>query len=132
MTDVLDKLFRDRPSEAVRRCESLICHRSYSDIDEFRQSFLSRHDIRTCQASWSTRWLAARCDDCRIRRNSCICIRCFINGGHKAHRSYLTAATSGNCDCGDRNFWLPSGNCPHHPGPDPHPDQTQLDRDLRA
>jgi hypothetical protein len=66
-----------------------------------------------------------------MKSNSCICIPCFIAGGHKHHKAFLSIG-GGACDCGNMQFWRPSGNCPQHPGPDADHDQTQIDTKSRA
>ena len=80
----------------------------------------------TCQSSWKNRQLTGKCYDCRLEKNSCICLYCFWKGKHKNHRSYLQWSCSGNCDCGDCRFWKHEGFCPDHPGPDDEPDVIQL------
>ena len=104
----------------------VIFTRRMLSIGDYLHQLSERNPIKSCQASWDDRVLAGKCYDCRLQKNSCICLFCFLHGGHKNHRSYLTASGSGNCDCGDPSFWKVSGFCPHHPGPEQDPDVVQL------
>ena len=104
----------------------VIFTRRMLSIDDYLRQLSERNPIKSCQAAWDDRVLAGKCYDCRLQKNSCICLFCFLQGGHKNHRSYLTASGSGNCDCGDASFWKVSGCCPHHPGPEKDPDIVQL------
>ena len=58
------------------------------------------------------------CKDCEKTSNSIICMECYENGKelHKNHKVYFKTLSSGSCDCGNPDFWKPSGFCKKHIG----------------
>ncbi|KAK8847068.1 hypothetical protein M9Y10_019645 [Tritrichomonas musculus] len=124
---ILHPLFSKSATEAIIESEKYFRGESFSTFDEYIEDVKKSQKSNCCICSWSKSTLAAGCFDCRLNENSCVCIPCFLAGKHDQHHSYLLGNSSaGNCDCGDPNLWKPSGNCPHHPGPDAHPDISQM------
>lgn len=71
------------------------------------------------------------CNNCQKTKNSCICVPCFLKGNHQGHEVRITHSSNATCDCGDPILWSETGFCSDHPGPEPNPDLTQLDKDTR-
>lgn len=131
--DSLASKFATSPEQAISEAKNYLMKPNFSDFDEFINEVKKTQKSNCCIVSWSKAMLSARCLDCQLHDNSCICIPCYLAGKHDQHHSYLLGGSgSGNCDCGDPNFWKPSGNCPNHPGPDPNPDITQMTPENRT
>lgn len=128
----LSSLFSNSPEKAILEAQNFLMIPNFSNFEDFMNDVKKTQKSSCCIASWSKAMLSARCLDCQLHENSCICIPCYLAGKHDQHHSYLLGGSgSGNCDCGDPNFWKPSGNCPNHPGPDQNPDETQMTKENR-
>lgn len=123
----LSSSFSKNPQSAIKESESFLAKPDFSSYDSFLEDVKKTLKSNCCIVSWSKEMLSARCLDCQLQDNSCICIPCFLAGKHDQHHSFILGGSgAGNCDCGDPSFWKKSGNCPHHPGPDSDPDLTQM------
>ena len=100
-------------------------------FDEYLNQLQKKLKKCTCQASWNSDVLIIRCRDCQTDGNSCICVNCFTKGKHEGHKILIRHGDSGCCDCGDPFGWSKSGFCCDHSGPEPNPEQTQLDQSTR-
>lgn len=119
--------FSKSPKIGIKEAENYLMMPDFKTYQEFLEDVKKTQKSNCCIVSWTKTMLSARCLDCQLQDNSCICIPCYLAGKHDTHHSYLLGGSGGgNCDCGDPDFWKPSGNCPHHPGPDPDPDLTQM------
>ena len=129
---IIDEIKAD-PNESISIFESCLLgdKKGLITYDEYLNQLQKSLKKCTCQASWSTDQLLVHCLDCEKTKNSCICINCFLKGNHQGHRIILTHSSAASCDCGDPLFWSPSGFCSDHPGPEPHPEQTQLTSETR-
>lgn len=124
----LTSLFMSSPKDGIEQSQMYLIQPNYEDYDTFITEVKKTQKSNCCICSWTTETiLSARCLDCQLQENSCICIPCYLAGKHDQHHSYLLGGSGGgNCDCGDPNFWKKEGNCPHHPGPDEYPERTQM------
>lgn len=123
----ISELFKSSPEEAISQAKVFLMSPDFTNYDEYIADVKKTQKSNCCIVSWSKAMLSARCLDCQLQANSCICIPCYLAGKHDQHHSYLLGSSGGgNCDCGDPNFWKPEGNCPNHPGPDPNPEITQM------
>ncbi|OHS97363.1 hypothetical protein TRFO_36418 [Tritrichomonas foetus] len=127
----LSLLFSIDQDSAFRHCESILCGSNFRSFPDFINYYRKKLKCHTCQASWDDGCLAGHCLDCQKVDNSCICIKCFIEGGHSNHRAYLTKSGMGNCDCGDISFWKKEGFCPSHSGYDENSESSELPPELR-
>lgn len=130
--DKLYSAFQDDPAQGIQMSKQYLFQPNFNSFEDFMDDVKKTQRSSACIVSWDNSMLTARCLDCQLADNSCICIPCFLAGRHDTHHSYIVAGSGcGNCDCGDPNFWKPSGNCPNHPGPNENPDQTQMTPQIR-
>ena len=98
----------------------------FQSYEEYQLDLKSRLIKCCCTNSWYQDSLSFSCDECNIYPNSCICLDCYLNGNHEDHNVRISFLSTGNCDCGDPNFFKPSGFCSKHSISDPNPHLTQL------
>ncbi|KAK8849983.1 hypothetical protein M9Y10_018577 [Tritrichomonas musculus] len=129
----LKSIFAYDPITAIQLCENIICTASnFKTFREFFDYHSHNSHISTCQNEWSDR-MSIHCNDCATDANSCVCLECFLNGNHQGHDYQVSVNSSGNCDCGDVNFWKPSGFCAKHHGlEDVSNPENYLDEKLRT
>lgn len=118
--------------DAVQEAEKYFLKSYKGTYTDFINEVKSTQKTNVCLFCWDKPTLSGVCLDCQKYDASCLCIPCFLAQHHEQHQSYITNFSSGSCDCGDSAFIIPSGFCPHHPGPDPNPDLTQMTRDTRT
>ncbi|OHT06708.1 hypothetical protein TRFO_25169 [Tritrichomonas foetus] len=132
LSNKLYKLFETNTSTNIMRVfEDLLLEDSNLTFPEYIETLKKSQKKCMCQSSWSKETLTVHCADCEESRSSCICVPCFLAGDHKGHEVRLTHSISGTCDCGDPIHWKTCGFCSEHPGPEPHPEMTQLDSKTR-
>lgn len=119
-------------NDAVQEAEKYFLKSYKGTYTDFINEVKSTQKTNVCLFCWDKPTLSGVCLDCQKYDASCLCIPCFLAQHHEQHQSYITNFSSGSCDCGDSAFIIPSGFCPHHPGPDPNPDLTQMTRDTRT
>ena len=117
----------------IDACEELIKGKKNSDIPFYDYLEILQKQLKksSCTSSWTSNTLSVRCETCSNCKNSCICIKCFLNGNHEGHDVSLHYFLDGNCDCGDPSMFNPSGYCSNHSNPDSHPERTQIDKETR-
>lgn len=136
MTDNFDKLkslFISNPSSGITESQRIICSVSkFETYKDFYTYHFENAHVSTCQAEWSIPEMAITCHDCAIDPQSCVCLRCFLNGNHQGHSYEISTGSIGNCDCGDFSLWKSSGFCTEHQGhqSNEHP-ENYLDEKLR-
>ncbi|OHS97392.1 hypothetical protein TRFO_36398 [Tritrichomonas foetus] len=128
----LKSLFLANPSKGITEAQNSLMKPKYHNFSDFINNVKKTQKSGCCVTSWEGSQLHAKCLDCQLEDNSCICIPCFLAGNHDKHHSFILGSSgSGNCDCGDPNFWKTSGNCSHHPGPEHDPDISQMEDQTR-
>ena len=128
--DLVD-LYRVGVDEAVECSENLLCGNDFECFDDFLDFLESTGGTGRCRASSATLHLWGKCKQCGLNDDSCVCLQCFVNGGHKQHGGLLTESDTGTCDCGDNCAWKPSGSCKCHQNLKQDPDLTDLDDKIR-
>lgn len=129
----LSSLFIKDPKKAIEHAKKyFLKSKKKVTYEQFIDEVKSTQKTSYCSHSWTKRSLCGTCFDCQKFDSSCFCIPCFLAGHHDQHNSVLFYCDSGNCDCGNPSFINPSGFCPHHPGPDPNPDISQMTPENRT
>ncbi|EAY11383.1 Zinc finger in N-recognin family protein [Trichomonas vaginalis G3] len=85
---------------------------------------------KTCGISWTSKKFALHCETCQNDINSCVCLKCFLNGKHEGHQVSFRYSSNASCDCGDKQLWKEEGFCPDHPGCSEHLEKTDIPQDL--
>ncbi|KAK8839121.1 hypothetical protein M9Y10_032593 [Tritrichomonas musculus] len=134
LTQQIIKEIDAKPENTIKILESILLgdQQNTLSFDEYLQQLQKTLKKCVCQSSWTNSQLVINCLDCRKTKNACICVNCFLKGNHQGHRITISHPEAASCDCGNPSFWSSSGFCSDHPGPDPHPEQTQLSKDTRV
>lgn len=98
----------------LNKLKKYIIKDDFKNFNDFSTYFSMNSRHTQCPVSWNTITLACRCKQCQMTSNSCICVKCYLEGPHKNHDCTIHLSTSGNCDCGDRSFFKPEGWCKKH------------------
>ncbi|KAK8841069.1 hypothetical protein M9Y10_027909 [Tritrichomonas musculus] len=119
------------PSQIKPFLDSLISQ-DYDSFEEFSEILERSQPTFHCNTNWEIKTLCACCMNCGLHDNSCICIRCLINGNHieENHQTYLNYDSNGSCDCGHSEAWDPKGFCKNHRGQSLHPEEN-LPKEIR-
>ncbi|OHT09627.1 hypothetical protein TRFO_21436 [Tritrichomonas foetus] len=126
----LFQLFSNDTRQGIEEAEKILYEPAYPDFMSYLKAFSLTQNSSMCPASW-TDTICAKCFDCQLASNACVCLPCFIAGHHEEHHSILQIS-SGTCDCGNPLFLKPEGNCPHHQGCVEHPDTEYLKQEERS
>lgn len=118
------------PNEIKPFLNSLMC-KNYNSFEHFTNFLEQCQPKLSCTANWVTRTMAARCKNCGLFHNSCICIPCLLDGNHiqENHQIYIYYGSSGSCDCGQPEVWDEKGFCKKHHKQCGHPEE-QLPTEL--
>lgn len=98
----------------VSFCEGALKGTSFDSFDIYLDHLRSKLTTSACNCSWKKKTLVVRCLDCQNYPDSILCLKCFLNGNHEGHTSYLMHAETGSCDCGNSALMKSSGFCSSH------------------
>ena len=95
-------------------CETALIGSSFDSFDLYLDHLRSKLTTSACNCSWKKKTLVVRCLDCQNYQDAILCLKCFLNGNHEGHTSYLMHAETGSCDCGNSALMKSSGFCSSH------------------
>ncbi|EAX92219.1 Zinc finger in N-recognin family protein [Trichomonas vaginalis G3] len=112
----------DPYKDELEDIEEALLGSRFSDFDEMEDFYRSKYPSSKCNNSWFKDCLSFNCEECRLSSNSCICYDCFRHSNHEGHHVKCHINQSGNCDCGDTNFWKEESFCTKHHKQSEHPE----------
>jgi len=117
-------------AKALENIDKYLYSPAFNNKKDFFSSLSKNNPKNVCTVSWNN-GLSFNCSECSMNDNSCVCLECYLNGNHKDHFVMFSISGCGNCDCGDPNFWKPSGYCCNHGHIDGDPDLLFLSAEER-
>lgn len=108
------KQFANDPLLAIVESQKLISiTANFSQYSEFVSYYTGNSHKSVCQKEWDMPKMSIHCFECG-ESNACICLNCFLNSNHEGHHIIISPHSTGNCDCGDSNYWNQKGFCCDH------------------
>lgn len=98
----------------ISEIKKLLINNKYQNFNEYLHFLETESSHGSCNKSWYESVLIARCENCALSSNSCICLDCFLRGDHKNHNYQIYKSSNGSCDCGNSMLWKKEGFCIHH------------------